>query len=117
MHILSLLPQLFFLAPFSLIITRGALAALLFIAAKEQWSPQATALSRLLIGIEGVIGVALALGFMTQAAAIATLVICGIWIMSPQMRPYPLSSVLLAIVMAITLILSGAGLFAIDLPL
>ena len=117
MHTLSLLPQLFFLAPFGYVLIRGALAALLFIAIREQWQARASTAQRLLISIEGVGGGALALGAMAQAAAITALGIFILWIVFPQTRPYPLSTTLLAMVMAITIVIGGAGLLAIDLPL
>lgn len=117
MHTLSILPQLFFLAPFGYVLIRGALAALLFIAAKEQWSEKATPLLRLLIGAETLIGIALALGYMAQIAAVAAAVIFVLWIVLPWARPYPLSTILLGIVMAIVILISGAGLLAVDLPL
>src|SRR5665213_496805 len=116
-HLLSLLPQLFFLAPLAYVLIRGALAALLFVAIKMQWPSQAELWTRVLIGVEGVTGLALVLGASTQVAAIIALLIFIYWIVRPTTRPYPLSTVLLAIVLAITIIVSGAGLFAIDLPL
>jgi len=118
MHTLSLLPQLFFLAPFGYVLIRGALAALLFIGIKEQWSPKASTQLRFLIAIEGVVGIALALGLMAQAAAVLALIIFILWIVLPwTKRPYPQSTILLAIVLAIVIFISGAGLLAIDLPL
>lgn len=117
MHTLSLLPQLFFLAPFGYVLIRGALAALLFISIKEKWSTSAPTLLRLLIGAEAITGIALALGVMTQIAALVAIVIFVLWIMLSWARPYPLSTILLGIVMAVVILISGAGLLAIDLPL
>lgn len=114
---LSLLPQLFFLAPLGYALTRGALAALLILGMREQWSRTAPVSVRLMIGIEGMLALSLATGFMTQAAAILVIVLFCLWLAMPRMRPYPPSTILLGVVMAATLIVGGAGIFAFDLPI
>ena len=114
MHIFSLLPQLFFLAPFGYVLIRGALAALLFIAVKEKWSPKASTLLRAIMALEVLVGISLALGAWVQLGAILAAALFVLWIALPQTRPYPLSTILLAIVLSIVIFISGAGLLAID---
>lgn len=114
---LSLLPQLLFLAPLGYLILRATLAALFLLGARDQWSPKASIPLYLLISAEVVTAGALVFGFLTQLAAIASLGVCILWIIFPKVRPYPMSTILLAGAMALTLLMSGAGAFAFDLPL
>ncbi|HET8581526.1 MAG TPA: hypothetical protein VFL98_03635 [Candidatus Paceibacterota bacterium] len=114
---LSLLPQLFFLTPLCFTLLRGVLAALIAVGIIESWPDSRGVLSRLLIGIEGVIVIGLAFGIWTQAAAIAALLLFALWLALPKARPYPLSTILLAGAIALTVLVGGAGFFAFDLPL
>ena len=135
MHILSLFPSLFYLAPLSATIIRlGAGIAffyigyvlilnrreitqitLPFIGYPAQW----------MIVVSGVItildGLALIIGFGTQAAAIIGIIIALKHLLLPRtyesVRPFARSTYALLILMSLTLILTGAGPFAVDLPL
>ena len=114
---LSLFPQLFFLAPLGYSLLRGALAALFFLGIWEQWPSARGVLTRLLVGLEALTGIALAIGFWTQPAAIAALILLAAWLFMPRIRPYPVSTILLAGAIAIAILVGGPGLFAFDLPL
>ena len=114
---LSLLPQLFFLSPLTYALLRGALAALFVLGIKEQWAASQGVLARLTIGIEALAALGLAIGLYTQGAAIATFCVLLLWIVRPALRPYPLSTILLALAIAIAVAIGGAGAFAFDLPI
>ena len=113
---LSLFPQLFFLAPFSASLIRLAVAAVFMYTAWVHWNRQDLRLARGKSIVEGLCAIALVLGYYVQAAAIVSLVISIMWAASPA-RPIPLSTTLLTIVMCLSLLVTGAGLLAFDLPL
>lgn len=74
-----------------------------------------------LAGIELITGAALVVGLYTQIAAIVVIVLALKCLMVKQslkvLSPLSRSTYLLMIVMALSLLLSGAGAFAFDLPL
>jgi uncharacterized membrane protein YphA (DoxX/SURF4 family) len=71
--------------------------------------------------VEIIAAIFLILGFLTQIAALiaALITISGAWlkIKSPTLRSENLSSYLLILAIAVSLLALGAGAFAIDLPL
>lgn len=114
---LSLFPQLLFLAPLGYTLLRATLAILLLLGINTQWARGRTPLILAFIGLEGLAAVGLALGSFTQLAALAALIIFALWLFLSKVRPYPLSTTLLAGTIAVVLLLGGAGPFAFDLPL
>lgn len=113
---LSPLPELFFLSPLAATLIRVAVA---FVFARAAWKhlfDQETREKAVSV-LEGVIAVALFLGFYTQYAALIGGLICSVWLYMTSMRPVEKSAVLLIIVMCVSLLVTGAGAFAFDLPL
>ncbi len=135
MHILSLFPSLFYLAPLSATILRaGAGIACIYIGyalilnrreITQITLPFIGHPARWMIMVSGVItildGLALIIGFGTQAAAIIGIIIALKHLLLPRtyesIRPLARSTYALLILMSLTLILTGAGPFAFDLPL
>ena len=114
----SLFPELFnfsFLAPFVLRIALGVpLIKHGFgkIIAKEN-APQ-----RILGGIVFLSGIFLIIGLFTQAAAIAvSLIIIAGSIIKKEQYPRSWTERLIKLAIAVSLILTGPGMFAFDLPL
>ena len=113
---LSLLPQILFLGAFAATLIRLTLSVMFAIqawrnASKIGIAPRAFAL------IEAGIAAALFAGAWTQAAAIVAVVALAISLLAPQFRAWPRSTVAMMLIMSITLIVTGAGAFAFDLPL
>ena len=116
MHMLSLFPQILFLAPFSAFLIRIALAALLAFAAWQHITRTDTT-SRTLAVLELLAGAALLVGAWTQAVSIAGFFGILAGYVFPRMRVYPKSTMLLGLVLCLSLLVTGAGVFAFDLPL
>jgi uncharacterized membrane protein YphA (DoxX/SURF4 family) len=112
---LSLFPSLLFLAPFAALFIRVAVAIALVLASWKQMS-EGGAVARTLGVLEFVAAAALFVGFWTQAAALLAILLFVAMLLIPN-RPYPESTLLLALVMALTLVVTGPGAFAFDLPL
>ena len=113
---LSLFPQILFLAPFTSFLLRIAIAITLAYCAWKH-SSMSRLWYRLLALVEVLAGVLIAVGAWTQAAAVIGFCIVLIWFAFPSTRSIALSSVFLIMIMTICLIISGAGLLAFDLPL
>jgi len=113
---LSLFPELLFLAPLSALVIRVAAALAFGYAATAHVRTQN--LSMRAIGIiEGVCAALLFFGGYTQAAAIIGIVLLLIYIFAPAYRTLPLTTNLLLVVLCLSLLVTGAGPFAFDLPL
>ncbi len=112
---LSTLPELLFLAPFSAFLIRVALALTLAFAARHHARGSERVLWLALIEIMA--AVALAFGTWTQVAAIAGVAIVCVWLVSPRVRPVARGTALLALVLSLSLTVTGAGAFAFDMPL
>lgn len=113
---LSVFPEILFLSPLAAFLIRLALATLF---AHTAWNhvQRPDAASRALAIVEIGVAVALALGAWTQPAALLGGLIVVVWLMQPLLRTVATSTILLALVMCLSLILTGAGAFALDLPL
>ncbi|MDB5237984.1 MAG: hypothetical protein JWM46_254 [Candidatus Kaiserbacteria bacterium] len=113
---LSLFPQILFLAPFSAFLIRLALFSLLGYASWQHLARPAL-LPRTFGTLEAIAAILLLAGAWTQAVALLVFVgvACGFFI--TWMRIYPKSTMLLALVMCASLVVTGAGAIAFDLPL
>lgn len=114
---LSLFPGLLFLSPFAAFLIRVAVAATLGISAYRHFCRRADIYLLLLTALEIVFGGMLLVGFYTQAIALTALVLFVATICMPPVRTLPRSTLALAAVMCLTLLLTGPGPFAVDLPL
>jgi uncharacterized membrane protein YphA (DoxX/SURF4 family) len=116
MRMLSLFPQILFLAPFSAFLIRVSLAVLF---AGASWRHVAgTSLGmRVFAILEIAVAAALLSGAWTQLAALfgAVLILIGLFV--PSLRSSARSTSLLALVMCLSLLVTGAGAVAFDLPL
>ena len=113
---LSLFPQILFLAPFSAFVVRLALACVLVFMAWRHFSAPETSLRALGV-LEIAAAAALAAGTWTQGVALAGAVRMLLDIVLPRLRTLPISTTLLALVMFLSLVVTGAGVFAFDLAL
>ncbi len=113
---LSLFPELLFLAPFSAFLIRISLSILLVY---EGWRHISKPDMRSRIGGMCEIGVAivLAAGIWTQLFALGLAFALVLSFFIRPYRTYPISTMLLAVVMALSLAVTGAGPFSFDLPL
>lgn len=109
-------PELLFLSPFAAFFVRLALAVLFARVAYRRARTRSRVLSAFAV-VDAAIAIALFFGTMTQVAAFAATICTGAWLLRPSWRPCPRSTCALALVMAITLIITGPGPFAYDLPL
>ncbi len=113
---LSLFPQLLFLTPFAALAIRLALAVFFALAAWQHMAHR-DALTRTLSAVEVAVAVALFVGAWTQPAALIGLIAMAAGLLVPKMRHYPMSTIILMCVMLATLVVTGPGKFAFDLPL
>lgn len=112
---LALFPQILFLAPISATVIRFALACVLAVSAWKSWG-RFSGMTRALAVVEAALAAMLVLGAWTQAVALAATILL-VSALSLRSRALPTSTVLLSIVLALSLVVTGAGVFAIDLPL
>ena len=115
---LALLPQLLFLTPVAITLIRLAVAYALLLSAAQYIAGTNGSAVRVIGVVAGILGLLIALGAFTQAAAIAaTLVLVTaktkLYIRSPLSE----DAQWFVLVMSVVLIATGAGAFAFDLPL
>lgn len=113
---LSLFPQLLFLSPFAAFFIRLALAVFFGYSAYTRF-PRASTVLKVFGAIDAIIALMLLVGFYTQLAALVAVLCTLSWLARPDWNPYPKSTIALAFVMALSLLVLGAGPFAFDLPL
>lgn len=113
---LSLFPELLFLAPFSALVLRLSLTVLLGLTAWAHVSRPSMLMRAWALG-EVVLAAALLVGAWTQPAAL----IAAVWLFASifvrDMRLFSKSTVILAIIICLSLAVTGPGAFAFDLPL
>lgn len=112
----TLFPALLFLAPFSALVLRIALAASLGYSAWRHEGSQ-EALMRLLGVVELGIAVSLALGWGIQAGAVLAAAVVAVSLSVSRIRVLPLSTLWLLLALSLSILVTGAGAFAFDLPL
>ena len=113
---LSLFPELLFLSPFAAFLIRVALAVVFATSAYRRFPSRSTLLNSF-GAIDAAIALMLIAGFYTQLAALIAVMCTAGWLIKSDWNPFPKSTTALALVMALTLLLTGAGPFAFDLPL
>jgi hypothetical protein len=114
-------PDLLMFGFFAPTIVRVVAALILLYGARAHWAARERGGHSLLFAVaHGVIGLMLLFGYYTQLAALAGLVgVVGsfIWPLRTHVPPLPRSTSILLIAIFVSLLLSGAGAFAFDLPL
>lgn len=113
---LSLFPELLFLAPLAAFLMRLSLAVVFGWSAWLRFGSNNTLLKGFAT-IDALLAIALLLGAYTQLAALVGLLCTVAWLLRPMWNPYPRSTTALALVMCLSILVLGAGPFAFDLPL
>ena len=113
---LSVFPEILFLAPFAALIIRVALAGV-FAGAAWKHAHQTSVASRSFSIGEVAVAIALFLGAWTQPASLLGAIISVVWLLQKTSRVFELSTILLALAMSLSLLLTGPGAIAFDLPL
>ena len=113
---LSIFPSILFLAPFSALLIRIALGLVFIFAGWKHFSRIENPV-RALATLELITALSLIAGAWTQVGALAGIVITSVWLAIPHTRPISKIATLLALVMCISLLVTGGGIFAFDLPL
>ena len=115
-RMLSIFPDILFLSLYGTALIRVALAVTLAYSAWRHFEwPDIT--SRFLAGLEILTAALIVAGAWTQPAALVSAIIAAIWYFQPTSRVFPVSTIFLAFVISLSLILTGPGALAFDLPL
>lgn len=110
---LSLFPELLFLAPFSALLIRLAAAAVVGYIAIQHIQVSGKSLRAVGV-VEGVCAILFFLGLYTQAASLLGIMIGGIHVLNPRVRILPMSTMLLFLIMSLSLLVTGAGPFTLS---
>ena len=113
---LSVFPSLLFLAPFSAFLIRVALALVLLYAVNKHWLRAETKF-KIFGVIELVAAISIGAGALTKVGSSVSALIVIAWLARSEIRPISFIATLLSLVLCVSLILTGAGPFAFDLPL
>lgn len=113
---LSVFPSILFLAPFSALLIRTALA-LVFAFAGWKHLAREENLTRVLATLELIAAILLLAGAWTQVGALIGIITVSLWLAFPNTRPISKIAAMLALVMCVSLLITGGGAFAFDLPL
>ncbi|MEK7107233.1 MAG: hypothetical protein AAB899_03550 [Patescibacteria group bacterium] len=113
---LSIFPDILFLAPFSAFLIRVALALVFVFAINKHW-PRAETSFKALAAIELAAAISIGAGALAQVGALAGGLVIIYWLARPEVRPISFIATLLSLVLCVSLLLTGAGPFAFDLPL
>jgi hypothetical protein len=113
---LSVFPDVLFLAPFAAFFLRVAAALFFGYAAWSHLKSSSFQLRVLGIG-EALVAVALFFGAWAQAGALLGAIIAAIWLFQPSTRATGVGTAALLLVISFALILTGPGPLAFDLPL
>lgn len=114
---LSVFPELLFLAPFSAFVIRVAVACLFALAAYTHARVSPTMLSYVFAALETIAALSLAIGYYAQIGALIGICIAGVWLTIKSARLYSPSTIFLMLVMCLSLLVTGPGALAFDLPL
>ena len=111
-------PELLFLAPLSALLIRASVAAVFAIAAYTHSRNTPSSFTYTFIVLEALAVLSLAAGVYAQVGALLGVLLAGTWLaIGRPLRPYPLSTTLLVLVMCLSILVTGPGAFAFDLPL
>ncbi len=113
---LSLFPDILFLAPFSAFLLRISLGLVIGYAGWTHFSHEDN-IARAFGILESAVALTLIAGVWTQAAALAALVIILLHFSVPRLRTATLGTALLSLAISLSLLVTGAGAVAFDLPL
>ncbi len=108
--------ELLFLTPLSATLIRSTLAIVM---AHSAWKHTATStrLSLAFAIVEAATAVLLFVGAIAQPAALAAAFVLTTILLFSQIRTLPRSTILLALAMSLSVLVTGAGAIAFDLPL
>lgn len=112
----SLFPEILFLAPFSALLIRVAAAAVFGYAASKHLAQPALAMRSVGV-VEGLCALMLFLGLYAQAGALIGIALFLVHAFFPRFRVLPASTGWLLLVLCVSLLITGAGPLAFDLPL
>ncbi len=112
----SVFPELLWLTPLTFVLIRLSVALMFGYAAWKHVFHGAPWLRALGI-LELVVAAGIFVGAWTQVAAAVGALTLIVWLFVGKMRPFTRIETLLALVMCASLVVTGAGLFAFDLPL
>ena len=115
-RMLSLFPEILFLAPIATFLLRVALSLIFAYSAWTRVPSERTSL-KVFGAVDALLAVMLIVGFYTQLAALIAALCLIYWLIKSDMSPFPRSTSALALVIAVSLIVMGSGPFAFDLPL
>ena len=113
---LSVFPELLFLAPFAAFLMRVALGGVFTYAAMRHLQSSDGTMRSFAVA-EAATATALLAGAWTQPAAIVSMLLIGTWFIFPKLRITALGTAVLSVVIALSLLITGAGPLAFDLPL
>ena len=117
MCMLNVFPELLFLAPLAALLIRAASASLFILAGIAHWKYSDSTVGKAFAVVETAVAIALAVGFYTQVAALVAVCVIVAWLFMKDVRPLPMSTMLLLLVTSASLILTGSGPISFDLPL
>jgi uncharacterized membrane protein YphA (DoxX/SURF4 family) len=130
---LSIFPELLFLAPFSAFVIRVSVACLFALAAYTHVRPirdaqnissgsngagtSLTTLTYIIAFLEILAAISLAIGYYAQIGALVGVFVVGVWFIIKNVRPYQSSTIFLLFILCLSLLVTGPGALAFDLPL
>lgn len=112
----SLFPQLLWMTPVTFVLMRVA-AGIIFGYASWKHVFHGSQPVRALGILELILAVGILLGAWTQAAAALGVLVLITWLLVSKTRPFTRIETALVLIMCVSLVITGAGPFAIDLPL
>ncbi|MEK7628486.1 MAG: hypothetical protein AAB421_03650 [Patescibacteria group bacterium] len=113
----TLFPELLYLAPVGAFLIRVSVAVVFALAAYEHVHIKTGSRLYFLSSVETLTALSLAAGFYLQAGAFLGIFLSIIWLARPAIRPYASSTAWLVLAMCTSLLVTGAGAFAFDMPL
>ena len=122
---LSVFPSILFLAPLGAVVIRVSVASLFALAAYNRFRfpvhgiEGTVSLFAYTIGVfETLSALSLAVGYWAQPGALLAMITLATWFfMGRPTRAYPLTTVILMFAICVSILVTGPGAFAFDLPL
>lgn len=113
----SIFPEILFLAPLGAVLIRAAAAAVFALSAYTHLREGRTMLWYIFGALEVAVTLSLALGFGAQMGAILGIAVAALWLYLPHTKTASTSTTLLVVAMCVSILFTGPGAFAFDLPL